>query len=93
MKKNIIILCYSTLLCVLFSYNVVAQTFNYLPAEVNGHQTLTYIQFTLSYNEEHEQADWVAYELTKDEASMKRGLKRLASPDEMTFDLYLPIVK
>jgi endonuclease G, mitochondrial len=69
MKKTISILCYSALLCVLFSYNVVAQTFNYLPAEINGHQTLTYTQFTISYNEEHEQADWVAYELTDDEAT------------------------
>ncbi len=72
MKATINILCYSALLCVLLSCSVVAQTFNYLPAEVNGHQKLTYTQFTLSYNEEHEQPDWVAYELTKDEAAMSR---------------------
>jgi endonuclease G, mitochondrial len=73
MKKTIAILCYSSFLCILFSYNVVAQTFKYLPAEVNGHQTLTYTQFTLSYNEEHEQSEWVAYELTDDEATKHRG--------------------
>ena len=44
--------------------------FNYLPAPVGNHQILTYTQFTLSYNEEHEQPDWVAYELTRTEALM-----------------------
>jgi endonuclease G, mitochondrial len=72
MKKTIAILCYSSFICILLSYNVVAQTFKYLPAEINGHQTLTYTQFTLSYNEEHEQAEWVAYEFTKDEEALKR---------------------
>lgn len=71
-KTTLNVLCYYTLLCVLFSFNVVAQTFNFLPAEINGHQKLTYTQFTLSYNEEHEQPDWVAYELTKDEVAMDR---------------------
>lgn len=45
--------------------------FNYLPAEIPGHQIATYSQFTLSYNEAHEQADWVAYELNKTEAQME----------------------
>ena len=48
--------------------------FNYLPANVNDHQLVSYNQFTLSYNEQHEQADWVAYELTRAEVIMK--LKR-----------------
>ncbi len=85
MKATINILCYYTLLCVLLSCNVVAQTFNYLPAEVNGHQKLTYTQFTLSYNEEHEQPDWVAYELTKDEAAMSRDrCNCFAKDDDVT---------
>lgn len=46
--------------------------FNYLPANIENHQVISYTQFTLSYNEEHEQADWVAYELTKEEVAMKQ---------------------
>ncbi len=49
-----------------------AQDFNYLPAPVNNHQVLTYTEFSLSYNEEHEQADWVAYELTDEEIEINR---------------------
>ena len=45
--------------------------FNYLPDNVNDHQIIEYTQFTLSYNEQHEQADWVAYELTGEEVAMK----------------------
>ena len=51
---------------------IYAQNFDYQPAPVGSHQILTYSQFTLSYNEEHEQADWVAYELTRAEAEMDR---------------------
>lgn len=47
-----------------------AQDFDYLPAPVGDHQVLTYTQYTLSYNEHHEQAEWVAYELTAAEAVM-----------------------
>lgn len=50
--------------------NTYSQGFNYLPAPVEAHQIITYSQFTLSYNEEHEQAEWVAYELTKQEVAM-----------------------
>ncbi len=39
-----------------------------LPAAVGNHQIIEHFAYTLSYNEEHEQADWVAYELTKEEA-------------------------
>ncbi|MCB0403072.1 MAG: DNA/RNA non-specific endonuclease [Flavobacteriales bacterium] len=46
-----------------------AQDFDYQPGQVGNHQIITYTQFTLSYNEEHEQADWVAYELTAGEVS------------------------
>ncbi len=48
-----------------------SQTFDYLPAIVDTHQIVNYTQFTLSYNEHHEQPDWVAYELTKDEATIQ----------------------
>ncbi len=40
-----------------------------LPAAVGNHQIIEHFAYTLSYNEEHEQADWVAYELTKEEAT------------------------
>ena len=46
--------------------------FNYMPAKVGDHQIISYTQFTLSYNEQHEQADWVAYELTREEVAMKQ---------------------
>lgn len=51
---------------------ILSQDFNYLPAEIDGHQVLEYIQYTISYNEAHEQAEWVAYELTDEEAEQKR---------------------
>jgi len=55
----------------LFGFYPVYAQFNYLPAEISGHQVVAYSQFTISYNEAHEQADWVAYELNKDEAQME----------------------
>ncbi len=73
MKKTIIILCYYTLLCVLLSCNVIAKTFEYLPDKIDGHQILAYRQFTISYNDIHEQPDWVAYELTEEELGIKRN--------------------
>jgi len=39
-----------------------------IPAEVGSNQVVEHYAYTLSYNELHEQADWVAYELTKAEA-------------------------
>jgi endonuclease G len=39
----------------------------YAPSSGTGHQVVTYRQFTLSYNEQHEQADWVFYLLEKAE--------------------------
>lgn len=50
-------------------FDIYAQ-FDYLPAPVGSNQIIAYTQFTLSYNEQHEQADWVAYELTEAEADM-----------------------
>ena len=37
-------------------------SFNYLPKKANN-QIVEHAYYTLSYNEEHEQPDWVAYEL------------------------------
>jgi len=37
-----------------------------LPAKVGNNQIIEHFAYTLSYNEKHEQADWVAYELTKE---------------------------
>lgn len=69
MKTNllykILTLCFTAFVVI----NLNAQ-FNYLPDTVDNHQIVEYTQFTLSYNEEHDQAEWVAYELTKDEADM-----------------------
>ena len=60
-----------TLFLVLLTSVCYGQTFDYLPADVGDHQIITYPQFILSYNETHEQADWVAYMLTRDEANIE----------------------
>lgn len=44
----------------------------YPKINVTHNQTLIYSGFHLSYNEEHEQANWVAYILTKDEVKRDR---------------------
>jgi endonuclease G len=62
-----------TLFLAAIALNVSFAQFNYLPAPAGSHQIISYTQFTLSYNEEHEQADWVAYELTDDEAAMQHS--------------------
>jgi len=59
-----------------------AQSFDYLPAPVGSNQIIEYTQFTLSYNNTHEQADWVAYELTKAEAEMSRTRCNCFEEDE-----------
>lgn len=38
-----------------------------IPAPVGENQIIIHSAYTLSYNETHEQADWVAYELTREE--------------------------
>lgn len=60
------LLIYIILLCSL--YYVEHSLEWWTPDPVNGHQIITYSEFVLSYNEETEQADWVAYELTDIEA-------------------------
>ncbi len=46
------------------------------PKAVQGEQVVRYTGFTLSYNEMHEQASWVAYTLTK--AQVKEGTEKRA---------------
>ncbi len=56
-------------------------TFNYLPS-VNYDQLIKHESYYLSYSEEHEQAEWVAYELKKEHLSstnFKRPLFELDS--------------
>ena len=69
MKKVLFI---TFLLSITLLSGFIPPVFNYLPANVEDHQIVSYTQFTLSYNEQHEQADWVAYELTKEEVAMKQ---------------------
>ena len=49
-----------------------AQTFNYLPTSTTG-QIVEHSFYTLSYVEAHEQAEWVAYELSKDATGGAKG--------------------
>ncbi len=43
-----------------------------IPAAVKDNPIIEHYAYALSYNEKHEQADWVAYELTKEEALSKK---------------------
>ena len=52
-------------LFIIFTTTLAAQI--ELPAPVAGEQQITHLGYTLSYNEVHEQASWVAYELTSRE--------------------------
>ncbi|MEL6656810.1 MAG: DNA/RNA non-specific endonuclease [Bacteroidota bacterium] len=47
--------------------SVYAGELHFLPSEVDGSQVYHYKNYSLSYNEDYEQADWVAYILTRDE--------------------------
>ncbi len=52
---------------ILAAFNGFSQGFEWLPSQVGSNQILIYEGFSLSYNEQHEQADWVAYEVTREE--------------------------
>lgn len=41
-----------------------------IPAYVSGHQVVEHTGYTLSYNEQYEVADWVAYEFTNEELNL-----------------------
>lgn len=47
------------------SKNTSSSSFNYLPTSTTG-AIVTHAYYTLSYSEKHEQAEWVAYRLTKE---------------------------
>lgn len=68
MKRRIIIL----LLVLALPCWSLAQTFNYLPTSTTD-QIIEHNFYTLSYSEEHEQAEWVAYELTKKATGGSKG--------------------
>lgn len=57
-----------------------------LPAARKGDLIIKHIGFTLCYDEKHEQADWVAYELTADETAraFERSNKFSPDPDVVT---------
>ncbi len=57
-----------------------------IPAHSSKEQIITHTGFTLSYNETHEQANWVAYQLTKEETDKiyKRTNKFLRDPKVRT---------
>ncbi|MEN7548891.1 DNA/RNA non-specific endonuclease [Rapidithrix thailandica] len=57
-----------------------------IPALIKDHQIIRYSGFTVSYNEKHEQADWVAYELTSEETrgSAKRTDRFVSDPQVQT---------
>jgi endonuclease G, mitochondrial len=58
----------------------------YLPKKNESEEVVYHTGFTLSYNEEHEQANWVAYELSYDKigGSEKRTNKFLPDPNVST---------
>lgn len=56
----------------IISANCQTNDLHFLPASVGDHPIVHYKQFSLSYNEAAEQADWVAYELTREEIQIKR---------------------
>ena len=51
------------IITLLLSVNLYSQDIDYLPESTTG-QVVGHNPYTLSYDEQHEQAEWVAYELT-----------------------------
>ena len=58
----------SLIFALLLTLNLYSQEFDYLPTSTTG-QIIRHTHYTLSYSEEHEQAEWVAYELTASEVN------------------------
>ncbi len=54
-----------------------------VPVVKKGAQIIKHQAYTLQYNEQYEQADWVAYKLTKKEVSIKRKRKGTFRPDPL----------
>ena len=73
---------YILLLALTMPFWGAAQTFNYLPTSTTD-VVVQHSYYTLSYSEKHEQAEWIAYELTKENTG---GTKRRSNdfrPDPM----------
>ena len=62
-----------------------ASSFDYLPTSADC-QPVEHSHYTLCYSEAHEQAAWVAYELTKDEVPASRKADRQFSPGPSSYD-------
>ena len=76
--KDFVVLCIVVpIILTIFPYFLVAQTdsavcYSFeLPASCGNNQIINHFAYTLSYNEQHEQADWVAYILTRGRVSDK----------------------
>lgn len=54
-----------------------------LPKPFRDHQIVKHFAYTLSYNEQHEQADWVAYELTSEEKIKRFNRTNKFLPDPL----------
>ena len=73
---------YTGFLALLLPFLGLAQTFNYLPTSTTA-QVVEHSYYTLSYSENHEQAEWVAYELTKERTGGTKGRSNDFRPDDM----------
>ena len=58
----------SFIILLLTGLNIHSQEIDYLPTSTTG-QIIEHTHYTLSYSEQHEQAEWVAYELTASEVN------------------------
>ena len=56
------------IIILLFNLTLYSQEFDYLPTSTTG-QIIEHTHYTFSYSEAHEQAEWVAYELTASEVN------------------------
>lgn len=79
-KMNIIQSVF-VVLALFITGKAVAQ-FNYLPAPQNDCELKTYLEFSLCYDEAHEQARWVAYELTAEELALPMARKDYFKEDK-----------
>jgi len=69
LRVRLVAMKYFGLISLFIGFNAVAQ-FNYLPAAQNDCELKTYLEFSLCYDEVHEQPRWVAYELTAEELAL-----------------------
>ena len=59
---------YSIIFFLFFSFFSYSQIFDYLPTSTTN-QIVSHSYYSLSYSENHEQAEWVAYELSRERVS------------------------